>query len=174
MATTRTPRRTRSKNGPRLVVRPIRVEDLDAIQALHERAFKGDFAPRSRANLENHISLFPEGQLCVELDGEVVATSSSLIVDIEALGWEHTYEDVCQGGFLRRHDPHGDYLYGIDIAVDPRHRGMKLSRRLYDARKQYIMEHNLRGMIIGGRMPGFHRYAGRMSPREYLAKVFEK
>ncbi len=174
MATTRTPRRTRSKNGPRLVVRPIRVEDLDAIQALHERAFKGDFAPWSRANLENHISLFPEGQLCVELDGEVVATSSSLIVDIEALGWEHTYEDVCQGGFLRRHDPHGDYLYGIDIAVDPRHRGMKLSRRLYDARKQYIMEHNLRGMIIGGRMPGFHRYAGRMSPREYLAKVFEK
>jgi predicted amidohydrolase len=75
---------------------------------------------------------------------------------------------------LRTHDPDGDYLYGIDIAVDPKHRGMKLSRRLYDARKQFVVENNLRGMIVGGRMPGFHRIASQLSPRQYLAKVFDK
>jgi predicted amidohydrolase/ribosomal protein S18 acetylase RimI-like enzyme len=173
MANPKTPRRTR-KDEPRLIVRQLRVDDLDQIQALHARAFRDDFAPWSRENLENHLTLFPEGQVCIELDGELVATSSSLIVDSDTLGWDHSYVDVCDDGMLRGHDPDGDYLYGIDIAVDPRHRGMKLSRRLYDARKQYVIERNLKGMIFGGRMPGYHRQAPKMSASQYLSKVFEK
>ena len=39
--------------------------------------------------------------------------------------------------------------------VDPEFRGMKLSRRLYDARRQLARDHNLRGIIIGGRIPGY-------------------
>ncbi len=58
--------------------------------------------------------------------------------------------------------------------VDPEFRGMKLSRRLYDARKEICREYNLGQMIIAGRIPGYHKYADKMSAREYAESVEEK
>jgi predicted amidohydrolase/ribosomal protein S18 acetylase RimI-like enzyme len=158
---------------PRLIVRPLRIEDLDGVQALHRRAYP-DFEPWTRANLENHLALFPEGQIGVELDGVLVATSSSLIVDSDVLGPRHTYEEVCPGGNFGIHDEEGDYLYGVDIAVDPAHRGVRLARRIYDARKELVGERNLRGMIFGGRMPGYAKHAEKLTAPEYLRKVLRK
>ena len=54
--------------------------------------------------------------------------------------------------------------------VDPEFRGMKLSRRLYDARKELCREKNLARMIIGGRIPGYDKYAEKLSAREYIEK----
>ena len=68
----------------------------------------------------------------------------------------------------------GDTLYGIEIMVDPEYRGMKLSRRLYDARKQLCRERNLARIIIGGRIPGFDSHADTMSAREYIENVIDK
>jgi predicted amidohydrolase len=68
----------------------------------------------------------------------------------------------------------GDTLYGIEIMVDPEYRGLKLSRRLYDARKELCRERNLVRCIIGGRIPGYHLHAETLSAREYVEKVFAK
>ena len=64
----------------RLVVRHLTLDDLEAIQRLQKECFP-DLVPWSRANLENHLELFPEGQIGIELDGTLVASSSSLILD---------------------------------------------------------------------------------------------
>lgn len=130
--------------------------------------------PWSRANLENHLQVFPEGQIGIELDGKIIATSSSLIVSEQDLPMQHTFKDVCAGGFLSAHDPEGDLLYGIDIAVDPSIRGHKFSRRIYDARKELVRRLNLKGIVFGGRMPSYHRHAHEMTPAEYLAAVLRK
>ena len=58
--------------------------------------------------------------------------------------------------------------------VNPEFRGMKLSRRIYDVRKQICREKNLERMIIGGRIPGYHKYADKMSAREYVEQVMAK
>ena len=58
--------------------------------------------------------------------------------------------------------------------VDPEFRGMKLSRRLYDARKELCREMNLARIIIAGRIPGYHKYADKLSAREYIEQVMEK
>ena len=52
-----------------------------------------------------------------------------------ALEW-HNWKVVADEGYIRNHKAKGDTLYGIEIMVDPEFRGMKLSRRLYDARKE--------------------------------------
>ena len=163
----------KSKTTPRLVVRQLELEDIDAVQELHRLAYP-TLEPWSRENLADHLRKFPEGQLAVELDGNLVATSSSLIVDASELGEEHVFHDVCNGGDLTAHEPRGDILYGIDIAVTPKQRGNKLARRIYDARKDLVMRLNLKGLIFGGRMPRYHRYAEEMSAREYLAAVLRK
>ncbi|HET8936206.1 MAG TPA: carbon-nitrogen hydrolase family protein [Polyangiales bacterium] len=149
------------------------MSDLPSITALHYQAYPGT-EPWTEANLRDHIERFPEGQLGVELDNRLVATSSSLVLKLSELDVKHTFSDVCANGFIRGHDPEGDTLYGIDITVDKRVRGMRLARRLYDARKELTQQLNLRSMVFGGRMPGYHRHANKLSAEEYLAKVLRK
>lgn len=162
-----------TKTLPRLIVRPLRMSDLPGIVELHRKAYPG-LAPWSEANLRDHLDRFPQGQLGVEFDGRLVATSSSLIIKYSELDIKHTFADICAGGFIRAHDPEGDMLYGIDITVDPRVRGLRLARRLYDARKELAQRLNLRGMVFGGRMPGYFRQASKLTAEEYVAKVVRK
>lgn len=162
-----------NETDPKLVVRPLRVEDYDAVVTLQLRCFPG-IAPWSLSQLKSQLAHFAEGQICIELDGQLVATSSSLIVDEEDFGAWHTYDQVTDNGFIRNHDPDGDTLYGIDIAVHPEHRGFRLARRIYEARKALAAERNLRAILIAGRIPGYHKHARAMTPEAYVGAVVKK
>ncbi len=131
-------------------------------------------APWTRDQLESQLAVFPEGQIGVEIDGVLVATSSSLIVDEEDFGSYHTFDEVSDNGYIRNHDPEGDTLYGIDIAIDPKHRGVHLTRRIYEARKELARQRNLRAILIAGRIPGYAKQADRMSAEEYVRRVVRK
>jgi predicted amidohydrolase/ribosomal protein S18 acetylase RimI-like enzyme len=157
----------------RLVMRPLRVEDFDALVDLQQRCFPG-LPTWKRDQIESQIEHFPEGQICIELDGRLVASSSSLIVDFDDYEHWHSWREIADDGYIRNHDPEGDTLYGIEIMVDPELRGYRLSRRLYDARKRIAREHNLKRIIIGGRIPGYHRKASQMSAVEYADQVIAK
>jgi predicted amidohydrolase/GNAT superfamily N-acetyltransferase len=159
--------------GARLHVRPLTLSDIEAIQDLQKRCY-GGMEPWPRDRLESQIRTFPEGQIGVELDGELVGISSSLIVDEEDYGSWHSYKDASDDGYIRNHDTNGDTLYGIDIAVDPSTRGMRFARRLYEARKEFASQHNLRAIMIAGRIPGYHEHAAKISPEEYVRKVVSK
>lgn len=157
----------------RTMVRPLRMEDYDALVAMHLKCFPG-LTPWSREQIESQLSIFPEGQICVEIDGQLAASSSSLIIEYDPQAAWHNWREVSDNGFIRNHNPQGDTLYGIEIMVDPEFRGMKLSRRIYDVRKQLCRERNLERMIIGGRIPGYHRYSDQLSAREYVEQVIAK
>ena len=154
-------------------VRPLQIEDFDALIAMQSRCFPG-MHNWAREQVESQISHFPEGQLCIEFDGEIVASSSCLIVDFDDYDTWQDWKVISDAGYIRNHNPNGDTLYGIEIMVDPEYRGLKLARRLYEARKQIVREHNLRRIIIGGRIPGYGEHADRLKPREYTDAVIEK
>ncbi len=130
--------------------------------------------PWRREQIESQLSIFPEGQLVIEYDGRIVASSNSLIVDSTSHTEWHDWKRSTDDGFIRNHDPNGDKLYGIEIMVHPKFRGMKLSRRLYEARKQLARERNLTGIIIGGRIAGYGKHGDAMSAREYVERVIRK
>jgi predicted amidohydrolase/ribosomal protein S18 acetylase RimI-like enzyme len=157
----------------RLVVRPLRRTDLRAIQEIQRKSFP-TIPPWTREELESQLTVFPEGQIGVEIDGQLVATSSSLIVDEEDFGAYHTFDQVSDKGFIRNHDAEGDTLYGIDIAVEPKHRGAHLTRRIYEARKELARQRNLRAILIAGRIPGYAKQADKMSAEEYVRRVIRK
>ncbi len=160
-------------SGRRLIVRPLEADDFDAIVALQRACFP-DIPPWKKSEFLAQIRVFSDGQLCVEIDGEIAATSSSMIVDATDYEDDHTFHDVCPDGKLRNHDAEGDALYGLDIAVSPEHRGKRLSRRIYAARKELAQRLNLKSIIFGGRMPGYAAHAAEMSPKEYVARVVSK
>lgn len=157
----------------KILVRPLRIEDFDELVAMQLRCFPG-MKPWTREHIESQLAIFREGQLCVEVDGRLAASSASLILDYDPnMAW-HDWKAVSDNGFIRNHNPRGDTLYGIEIMVDPEFRGLKLSRRLYDARKELCRERNLARIIIGGRIPGYGEHAGEMSAREYVELVVDK
>jgi predicted amidohydrolase/predicted N-acetyltransferase YhbS len=157
----------------RVIVRALVPDDVEAVQALQRRCFPG-IEPWSSEQLRSQLTRFPEGQLCVEYGGHLVATSSALLVDGEDYARPHTFREACDGGFIRNHDPAGDTIYGIDIAVEPAHRGMRLARRLYEARKELARSMNLRAILIAGRIPEYHHHAAEMTADEYTRKVMRK
>lgn len=128
----------------------------------------------SKNSIERLLKLFPEGQLCIAVDEKVVACSLSLIVDYDEYGDKHTYKNITGDYSFSTHDAHGDVLYGIEIFVHPEYRGLRLGRRLYEARKELCESLNLKSIIAGGRIPGYHEYADTLSPRQYIDKVKAK
>lgn len=157
----------------RVRVRPIRIEDFDQLVELQLVCFEG-MAPWTRAQIESQLERFGDGQVCIEYEGKLVASCSTLIVDSsEDLDW-HNWSAVADQGYIRNHDPEGDVLYGIEIMVHPEYRGMRLARRLYNARKDLARKFNCRSIYIGGRIPGYDAHAEEMTAREYVQKVIEK
>lgn len=157
----------------KILVRPIRMEDYEQIVEMAKLCFPG-MQPWSRDQIQSQLRVFPEGQVCVEYQGKVVASSSSLIVDFDLHDEWHDWREIADGGFIKNHDPDGDTLYGIEIMVHPDYRGMRLARRLYEARKELARRHNLARIIIGGRIPGYGKYADELSPRQYVEKVVSR
>jgi predicted amidohydrolase/GNAT superfamily N-acetyltransferase len=157
----------------RLTMRQVRIEDYAALVTLERRCFPG-IETWKREHIESQIAHFPEGQICLELDGKLVASSASLIVNFDDYDAWQSWREIADDGYIRNHDPSGDTLYGIEIMVDPDMRGYRLSRRLYEARKQLARDRNLRGIMIGGRIPGYGRHADRMTAAEYVEQVIAK
>ncbi len=103
-----------------------------------------------------------------------MACSLSIIVDYDQFGDKHTYQLITGNYTFSTHNPNGDTLYGIEIFVSPDYRGLRLGRRLYEVRKELCENLNLKSIIAGGRIPGYHEYAETLTPRQYIDKVKSK
>ncbi|NJM93248.1 MAG: GNAT family N-acetyltransferase [Cytophagales bacterium] len=117
------------------------------------------------------VEKFPEGQFVIEADGKVVGSALAIIVDYKKFGDNHSYMQITANDTFATHDDNGDILYGLDIFIHPDYRGLRLGRRLYDARKELCERLNLRGIVFGGRIPNYYKYADEMRPKEYIDKV---
>lgn len=120
------------------------------------------------------LTRFPDGQICVCVDGKVVGCAFSLIIDYEKFGDEHTYDEITSKMTFANHDPDGDVLYGIEVFIHPDYRGLRLARRLYAVRKELCENLNLRSIMAGGRMPNYSKYGDQLSAKQYIEKVKEK
>ncbi|MEZ4320395.1 MAG: carbon-nitrogen hydrolase family protein [Myxococcota bacterium] len=157
----------------RVKLRPLVLADFDALVELQLLCFP-NMLPWKYEHLRSQLNEWPESQLGLFLDGRLVASSAHLIVDSEEYTAWSDWKALADGGLIRNHDPEGDTLYGIEIQVHPDVRGMKLSRRLYDARKDICRDRNLRCMRIGGRIPGYGARRHEMSAEDYVKAVVAK
>lgn len=154
-------------------VRNLELSDYDSIAKLQRRCFP-KMKPWLPEQFSSLVKIFPEGQVCIEYDKKIIASSSALILNFDEYSAKHSWNEITNNGYITNHDITGDTLYGIEIMTDPDYRGLKLSRRLYNARKQIVRKLNLKRIVIGGRIPGYYRYSKKLTAGEYIEKVISK
>ncbi len=157
---------------PAVKVRAATPEDVPAIYACQVAAYL-DYGESlcDERSLGLQIAAFPEGQLVATRGEEIVGYAMALIVQLDDASPWYSYVEITGNGSFSTHDPAGDTLYGADMAVHPDHRGQRVASKLYDGRKRILRRFNLRRMVAGGRLPGYHVHAGKISAEEYVAKV---
>ncbi len=157
--------------GHDLKLRQLVIDDYPAIKQLMDRVYP-DLGGAWRENTIAHLlRSFPDGQFCIEDAGEVVAVSLAIRVSYNRFSNPHRYADLLRANQTLRDDAAGDALYGLDVFVDPDYRGLRLGRRLYDARKELCYQENFRGILLGGRITGYAECADTMTPEAYLQAV---
>ena len=122
-------------------------------------------------NFRRHCEIFAEGNFVALRAGRVVGLGAGLLVDFDFAHTEHRFMEFIGGGNYEGHRPDGEWYYGADISVHPDHRRRGIARRLYEARKGYIVAANKRGFVGGGLIPGYADYKATLSPREYVDRV---
>ena len=125
-------------------------------------------------HIQTLINKFPEGQILLTVNGKIAGCALSILVKGSKYDAQHTYREVTGNYSFNTHNPKGDTLYGIDVFIKPEFRGLRLGRRLYDYRKELCENLNLKGIVFGGRIPNYHKYAAQLNPKEYLEKVKSK
>ena len=164
--------KTRTSREPRIELRNLHLEDYLDLKAAMDEVYSGNEELHwTHEDIRRLLEIFPEGQLCVLIDGKVVASALSIIVDYGRFGDSHTYRQITGNYSFDTHAPDGDVLYGIEVFVHPKFRGLRIARRLYDARKEMCENLNLRAIVLGGRIPKYAQHADSMSPRQYIDKV---
>lgn len=156
------------------VIRPYGPADFAALVGIQRECFPPPFPEEalwSRDQLSTHLELFPEGALTIEVEGRVCGSITGMLCHYDLDGPDHAWGPLTDWGYIRTHDPTGDTLYIVDISVRPAARSLGLGRQLMLAMYEVVVHRRLARLLGGGRMPGYHRHADRMSPQAYLDAV---
>ena len=164
-----------SKTISKVELRNLEIEDykelkksmIEAYPQMAESYWK-------EAHIEKLLKVFPEGQLVIVADGVVVGSALSILVTEDFAFKTKTYRQITGNYSFSTHNEDGDVLYGIDVFINPNYRGLRLGRRLYDARKELCEQLNLRSIIFAGRIPSYGQYVDDITPKVYIEKVKKK
>jgi ribosomal protein S18 acetylase RimI-like enzyme len=158
------------------IIRNYTKNDFSQLIRVQQESFPPPFPSElwwNEEQLTNHVSLFPEGALCVEVDGRVVGSMTGLLVHFDPNHPSHTWEEMTDSGYIRNHRPDGNTLYVVDICVSPPYRKLGLGKWLMQSMYEVVVRLNVDRLLGGGRMPGYHRHADRLSATQYLEKVLK-
>jgi predicted amidohydrolase/ribosomal protein S18 acetylase RimI-like enzyme len=159
------------RRNARLEVRQAVATDVPGIVDLVDRAYER-ISGYSRGMVRGQINNYPEGQFVALYEGKIAGYCATMRLDERLALAPHSWDEITNDGFGSRHDPTGDWLYGYEMCVDPDLRGVRIGQRLYDIRKALAERLELKGIVVGGRLPGYSRLRRKVgSPEEYLEQV---
>lgn len=147
-----------SNPASQLTIRNATLADVSAIADLSSRVYAGTgMYGYSEGPLTGQINNFPQGQFVITVNEKIVGYCATFRIS-EAIGLKpHTWAEITGNGYASRHDPNGDWLYGMEVCVDPEYRGYRLGQRLYNERKKLCQSLGLKGIVFAGRLPTLER-----------------
>ncbi|MBU8878034.1 GNAT family N-acetyltransferase [Bacillus sp. FJAT-29790] len=159
-----------------VVIRNYTRDDFEELIKIQSECFPPPFPSElwwNKEQLNNHVTLFPEGALCIEVNGQLAGSLTGLCVDFNPANPSHTWEEITDSGYIGNHNPEGNTLYIVDISVRPRVRKLGLGKYLMQAMYQVVIQRRLDRLLGGGRMPGFYKKADKMTASQYVEAVIQ-
>lgn len=149
------------------VIRQYTEDDFAELITIQSEAFPPPYPAElwwNREQLLNHVTLFPEGALAVEVNGELAGSVTGLKINVEpeGEGLHHTWSEVTEDGYITTHQPDGNTLYIADLCVRPKYRKLGLGKELVQSLYHVVVEQKLERLLGAGRMPGYHLQASRI------------
>ena len=164
---------TQTPRKARLEIRQAKVSDVRAIADLVRRAYD-DLPAYTHGEIRGQLNNYPEGCFVAKLDGKLVGYCASIRLSEKLAFSDHSWDEITGNGFGSRHNAKGEWLYGYEMCVDPKVRGTRIGRRLYEERRALAERLDLTGIVFGGRMPNLRRHWRKVEgPQDYLDKVID-
>lgn len=158
----------------KLIIRNATLADTGAISRLSVKIY-GQREGLKVAHVRGQINNFPEGQYVAEYEGKIVGHCATLIVSHALAFAPHSWSEITGHGFGSRHESDGDILYGMEVCVDPAFRRRRIGQRFYRKRQELCQYFELKGILFGGRMPGYaRRRKAYPDPQAYLDAVLDR
>lgn len=165
-----------SASLPEVVIRNTLAGDFDGIIELTKAVYPGG-PTWQPPQLASHLERFAEGQF-VAVDrkkGRVVGMAASLIILWDDYDFDYDWREFTAYGSFDNHDPvNGRTLYGAEVMVHPTLQGLGIGKGLYGARRELVQRLGLLRIRAGARLRGYHRYADRLSPEDYVLGVVRR
>ncbi len=148
-------------------IRSATMADLSALLEI-DREIWPDF-PATEEMFKSRIETFPEGQFVAVIDGKMVGSVFSQLINYE--DWESrdfTWDEITDFGTIRQtHNPKGDSVYGVGLAVLKKYQGSGISQLLIIEVIRLCIERVLQQILLGTRIPAYHRHS-EMSVDKYI------
>ncbi|TJY44216.1 GNAT family N-acetyltransferase [Cohnella pontilimi] len=155
------------------VIRNYGPADFQGLIEVQAQSFPPPFPSElwwNEEQLREHVTRFPEGALCVEIDGGIVGSMTGLLRTLDD-SHPHDWARVTDNGYIRNHEPDGDTLYVVDICIAPAYRKFGLGKWLMQSMYETVVFLGCRRLLGGGRMPGYHKVTDEISPERYVEQV---
>jgi GNAT superfamily N-acetyltransferase len=151
-----------------------RLEHVQALEEIQRLVFGHlpEIAQFTTAMYSRHIEIFPDGQftaLVTKGDQSVVAGATTTFRTADFDHIRHPFDGSTS--WLNDHDPHGEWLYGVDISVHPAYQRRGVATQIYVARAELVKRLNLRGEVAAGLLAGYHRHQKHLTIEQYVEKV---
>lgn len=155
-------------------IRNYHKSDFPELTAIQQESFPPPFPSElwwNEEQLANHVEMYPQGALCIEVEGELAGSMTALLTDFDPMHPTHTWREATDDGYIRNHKPDGATLYIVDICVRPKYRSLKLGQLLMQSMYERVVQDGLERLLGGGRMPGYHQFSDTLTAEQYIEQV---
>lgn len=152
-----------------VTIRKATPADMDRIVEVENQSWPAG-QTASREQLERRMSVFPEGFIVAEKDGEIIGFATMKIINFDPYAPPKSWSVVTDEGWANDHKPNGNAIYGISTCVHPDHRKTGAGTLMVDESCALVKKLGLNYRVTGCRMPGYREYsekAGQIDGEHY-------
>jgi len=162
----------------RVQIRPLELSDVPMAIQVEKAAWSPPW-PQDYVFTEEHLSsqieTFQDGLLGAFLDGEIVGFVTTEIIRSDFLNIVTSWDQITDKGFIRQtHDATGDTMYGVNLSVHPKVARKGIAEKLLFAEGRLAIKLSLKRIVLGGRLPRYHKYADNMTAEEYVRASYSR